>query len=73
MKTQTKIGRKYLLCTDSIPMNNRIDHVREVQFLLPKFKKEPNVTITIHSSDSPGNVMVAWNIEKDINGSETII
>ncbi len=73
MKVQIKLGRKYLLCTDSLPMNNRIDHVRELQFMLPKFKNAPNVTITIHSTDSPGNVMVAWGIEKDISGRQTII
>ena len=59
MKAQIKVGRKYLLCTDSLPMNDRIDHVRELQFRLPKFRSVPNVTITIHSTDSPGNVLVA--------------
>jgi hypothetical protein len=73
MKTQIKLNRKYLLCTDSLLMNERIDHVRELQFILPKFKTVPNVIITIHSTDSPGNVMVAWSIEKDVSGSETII
>jgi hypothetical protein len=73
MKTQIKLGRKFLLCTDSLPMNERIDHVRELRFTLPKFKTVPNVTITIHSTDSPGNVMVAWSIEKDVSGPETII
>ena len=73
MKAQIKLGRKYLLCTDSLPMNDRIDHVRELQFRLPKFRSVPNVTITIHSTDSPGNVLVAWSIEKDISGAETVI
>ncbi|WP_159466682.1 hypothetical protein [Dyadobacter sp. 3J3] len=73
MSTKIKLGPTHLLCSDVVPMNDRIDHVREVQFRLPKFKKPPTVSATIYSIDSPGNVIVIWSIEKDISGIETII
>lgn len=73
MLTQITLANQHVMCFGTLPMNLRTDHVRELQFSLPKFKSIPTVSATIHSDDSTGNVMVIWNIEKKIIGNAYVI
>ena len=73
MLTQIRLDNHHRMCRGTLPMNLRQDHVRELQFHVPKFKSPPTVSATIHSSDSTGNGMVIWNIEKRIIDDDYVI
>ncbi len=49
------------------------NHVRQAEIRLPRFKKEPVVTATVHSKDSVGTMFKIWNITYNDLGNETQI
>ncbi len=59
----------------TIPMVIRAGgkHVRQASVFLPRFKREPVVTATVHSKDSTGTMFGIWRIEyNDLGGVSQI-